>query len=73
MGWAKIESTLIILKIGVKAKLYSKLFSKNYFDHFLILTFKRIERLSSAETEIFAASSSNLVPIGIGKQITESH
>ena len=73
MGWAKIESTLIILKISVKAKLYSKLFSRNYFDYFLILTFKRIESLSSAETEIFAASSSNLVPIVIGKQITESY
>ena len=73
MGWAKIGSTLIILKISVKAKLYSKLFSKNYFDYFLILTFKKTERLSSVETEIFATSSSKLVPLGIGKQITNSY
>ena len=39
MGCAKIESILTILKIIVKAKLYSKLFTKNDFNYFLKLTF----------------------------------
>ena len=39
MGFAKIESILTILKIIVKAKLYSKLFTKNDFNYFLKLTF----------------------------------
>ena len=34
MDWAETESIFTILKISVKTKLYSKLFSKNYFDYF---------------------------------------
>ena len=35
----KLSQFLIILKIGVKTKLYSKIFSKNYFDYFLPHTY----------------------------------
>ena len=56
----KTKSILIILKIDVKTKLYSKLSSKNYFDYFSSHThLLKNQRLSSGETEIFGKSSSN--------------